>query len=62
MVDCDLVQYFDSARGWEPVLPARTFPTWNAYRFTVGLYAAANGSSPLELGSWSLTLGDLQEI
>ena len=40
VVDCDLVQYFDSESGWERVLPGRTFPTWNAYRFTVGMYGS----------------------
>ena len=61
-VDCDLVQYYDSEGPWRDLFPARSFPTWNAFNFTVGIYDQMLGRTPLERGHWSLSLGDLQEI
>lgn len=60
-VHTDLVQYYDST-ALVGALLGRTLPTWKAFNFTVGMYDQALGRSPLEIGNWSLTLGDLQEM
>jgi hypothetical protein len=61
-VDADVVQYYDSDRVSTRLLLGRTLPTRNAYNFTIGIYDQAMGSSPLDLSSWNLALGDLEEI
>ncbi len=62
LVDCDLVQYFDADGPWRDLLPGLALPTWNAHSFTIGVDDQTLGRSPLERDSWSLSLGDLQEV
>ena len=62
LVDCDLVQYFDAEGPWRDLLPGLPLPTWNAHSFTIGVDDQTLGRSPLDADSWSLSLGDLQEI
>jgi GNAT superfamily N-acetyltransferase len=60
VVRADLVQQL--VADDTSLLPRPSMPAWNAWAFTVGLYAPPQGPSPLTLDSWSLSLGDLQEI
>lgn len=60
VVNADLLQQL--VADGATLLPRLSVRAWNAWAFTVGLYAPPDGLSPTTLGAWSVSLGDLQEI